>query len=157
MRLEIVLSGDTLMINEMSFPFKDKTLTIEDATILTSKTKGISEFDRLIDGILTEQQKLTLLQYLYDNSQVGVKELQTLLDTTKEKIDRVLFIAYDTGIIFKKGQWRLRPDKRNAIGAFIKSKSGESVGNDSFDVIDEPIPYMEEIKHAVTKKKKGKR
>lgn len=165
MRIEIVQSGNLIQVNGHTFHFEDRTLIIEDISTLAPKIHGLSDFDRLLDSVISKTKRIAFLKYLYDNSQAGVKELQDHINVDRSIILYVIKIGYETGLIVKKGQWRLIAEKRDAIGKYLDIEipkpedettildeiQGQSIARDPFEeMMHEDAPVVSNVM-----KKKG--
>jgi hypothetical protein len=119
MRLEIVSMGKKIQVNGKTFDFSDGILIIEDLVLEIPKIQGIVEFNRLLDGSISEGERVIFLKYLFDNSQAGIKELKENTGLSDYTISELIKVGYSTGLIIKKGQWKLVPEKRDAIGKYV--------------------------------------
>jgi hypothetical protein len=120
-RLEIIVMGNKIHLNGKVFEMNDGVLIIEDMTELLPTTYGLMEFERLTTGLIEKQKRLSLLKYLYDNSQAGVKEIQNLLGLNPNVTAKIITIGYETGVFVKKGQWRLVSDIRESVAKYLET------------------------------------
>lgn len=151
MRLEIIQSGTKIQINGVVFPFDDKILIIDDMSIITPKIYGLVEFERLLEGYVTKSQLTLFLKFLLDNSQVGIKELQDHIEVDRAKILHMIKVGYDTGLMVKKGQWRLVVEIRESVGRYLKNLLPKP---EDEETMFENLHKVEEIKDTVKEKRR---
>ncbi len=119
--LRFSLNGKTFQPDENGY-----VLISSQEIFDTNESKGLYEFDRIIDEVLTKTQKINFYQLLTKSRQVnriGVRDIVAVCDIEKSIVrNQIIPLAMKHGLLLKyETQWRPNKELHDHIQILVKS------------------------------------
>lgn len=121
----VAASQCTLLINDKTYKTNENgVLSVDVNDLIVSGDRNLFEFDREVDSVLSESQKLELYKTLLEWRQFGISNIQSVLGIKREDAQNILTLAARHRLIIKYfSQWKTSSqDIKTQLDVFIKTK-----------------------------------
>lgn len=144
-----------LSLNGKRYEMKDGTLQVNIIDLIIPKEKGLAELDRILENMLTIEQRIELYDLFLRSSRFGQGDVRSLLLIDRIQTKQILTEAFRNHIIRRLDtQYKIESDKRSSIEMLIRTLKIHLHGNDDEEPKLEALILPKSEKPAKTNKKK---